>query len=74
MELFAHALPVTEHFTSPRAVAFSIIGLNALLFETPENKEFETMFSKLSKKLIQWFRNSASKDWPWMWIPGRFIF
>jgi len=65
MELFAHALPVTEHFTSPRAVAFSIIGLNALLFETPENKEFETMFSKLSKKLIQWFRNSASKDWPW---------
>lgn len=64
-ELFQQALPAIDHFTSPRAVAFTIIGLHALLSGIPENSQVETMFRILSDKLMQWFRNTVSKDWPW---------
>ncbi len=65
VDLFQRALPAVEHFTSPRAVAFTIIGLHALLSGNPENSQIETMFRILSDKLMQWFRNSISEDWPW---------
>ncbi len=64
-DLFQRAMPATEHFTSPRAVAFSIIGLHALLSGNHENNRFETMFRILSNKLLQWFRNNNCTDWPW---------
>ena len=64
-DLFQRALPATEHFTSPRAVAFTIIGLHALSSGNPENSPIESIFSILSIKLVQWFRNIASDDWPW---------
>lgn len=65
VDLFQRALPAVEHFTSPRAVAFTIIGLHALLSGIPENSQIETMFRILSDKLMQWFRNSINEDWPW---------
>lgn len=64
-DLFQRALPAVEHFTSPRAIAFTIIGLHALLSGNPENSQIENMFRILSNKLMQWFRNIASEDWPW---------
>jgi len=64
-DLFQRALPAVKHFTSPRAIAFTIIGLHSFLSANPENSQVETMLKILSNKLIQWFRNIASEDWPW---------
>lgn len=64
-DLFKRALPAAEHFTSPRAVAFVIIGIHALLSRYPGNSQMETMCKILSNKVMQWFRNTASEDWPW---------
>ena len=64
-DLFQSALPAVEHFNSPRGVAFAIIGIHAFLSQERDNSEIETMCRILSNKLMQWFRNAASDDWPW---------
>ncbi len=64
-DLFQIALPAVEHFTSPRAVAFTLIGIHALLSGDSGNSQIETLCKILSNKLMQWFRHTASKDWPW---------
>jgi len=64
-DLFQRALPATEHFTSPRAVAFTLIGLHALRTNKPEISQNENMIRLLSARLMQWFSNNVSEDWPW---------
>ena len=64
-DLFQRALPAVEHFNSPRAVAFTIIGVHAYLSRNPESQQIETSCKMLSERLMQWFRNYASEDWPW---------
>lgn len=64
-DLFQRALPAVEHFTAPRSIAFAIIGIHAFLSSDHENSQIETICRTLSNKLMQWFRNTASEDWPW---------
>lgn len=64
-DLFLLALPAVEHFSSPRAVAFVIIGIHAFLSRGRKNLQVETLCKTLSNRLLQWFTNSASEDWPW---------
>lgn len=64
-DLFQRALPAVEQFNSPRAVAFTLIGLHAFLSRGGENSQIETMCKTLSNRLLQWFKNTASEDWPW---------
>ena len=67
-DLFQRALPAVENFTSPRAVAFAIIGIHAFLSDNrdnSDNSQVEKLCRILSAKLMQWFRNFSSKDWPW---------
>ena len=64
-DLFQRALPAVEHFNSPRAVAFTIIGVHAYLTCNRENIQIETLCKILSERLMQWFRNFADEDWPW---------
>ncbi len=64
-DLFQRALPAVEYFTSPRAVAFTVIGIHAFLSNNGDNGQVETLCRILSAKLMQWFRNFSSQDWPW---------
>ena len=64
-DLFQCALPATENFTSPRAVAFALIGIHAFLSCQRKSSQIEMMYKILSDKLMQWFRGFASEDWPW---------
>jgi len=64
-DLFQQALPAVEHFSSPRAVAFTLIGIHAYLSCRPESSQVETLCKILSERLMQWFRNFADEDWPW---------
>jgi hypothetical protein len=65
VDLFECALPAVEHFRSPRAVAFTIIGIHAFLARHPDNSQIENMCRMLSYKMMQWFKDTASEDWPW---------
>ncbi|MFV2004687.1 MAG: glycosyltransferase family 4 protein [Gammaproteobacteria bacterium] len=64
-DLFRRALNSTETFTSPRAVAFTIIGIHAYLSCNPEDTSAEKTCLQLTNKLTSWFDTVASDDWPW---------
>ncbi|MDH5388561.1 MAG: glycosyltransferase family 4 protein [Gammaproteobacteria bacterium] len=64
-DLFQRALPAVEHFNSPRAVAFTIIGIHAYLKSNRESSQIENTCRILSERLMQWLRNDASGDWLW---------
>ena len=52
-DLFQRALPAVENFTSPRAVAFTVIGIHAFLSGNRDNSQVETLCRILSDKLFQ---------------------
>ncbi|MDH5354324.1 MAG: glycosyltransferase family 4 protein [Gammaproteobacteria bacterium] len=64
-DLFQRALPASEGFTSLRAFAFSIIGIDAFLSRHGANKEAESMCRLLSERMMREFRNCAGEKWPW---------
>jgi len=64
-DLFQRALDTVEHFTSPRAVAFVIIGIHAYLSRYSSDSRAKGMRKKLANRLMAWFRSSATEDWPW---------
>jgi hypothetical protein len=64
-DLFLRALDTVEHFTSPRAIAFVIIGVHAYLSRYSSDNRAKRMRKILADRLMAWFRHSASKDWPW---------
>jgi len=63
--LFQRALKTVEHFTSPRAVAFAIIGIHAYLRRYSGDSRAKRMRKILSKRLMQQFVDVATDDWPW---------
>ncbi len=64
-DLFNRSLGALEHFTSPRAIAFAIIGIHAYLCRNSGDDQVEKMCAILSDRLMGWFRGFASEDWPW---------
>jgi glycosyltransferase involved in cell wall biosynthesis len=64
-DLFQRALDTVEHFTSPRAVAFAIIGTHAYLARYSSDSRARRMRKILGDRLMAWFRNAASEAWPW---------
>ncbi|MEZ5415687.1 MAG: glycosyltransferase family 4 protein [Opitutaceae bacterium] len=65
-ELFERGLPVVAAFTSPRAWAFTLLGLHHFLAreENPDTAA-AAMRRKLTEKLVQLWRAHATPDWPW---------
>lgn len=64
-DLFHRSLNKSEYFISPRAVAFTVLGIHAFLRKFPEDSQAERIGKILSERLLDWFRNSATDDWPW---------
>jgi glycosyltransferase involved in cell wall biosynthesis len=65
VELFQRALDVIEHFTSPRAIAFAIIGIHAYLNRFSGDSRARKMRKILSDRLMRQFKDFATEDWPW---------
>lgn len=65
VELFQRALNAVEHFTSPRAVAFALIGIHAYLSRNGDDGRVLDARKILAERLMGWFRHPASEDWPW---------
>ena len=65
LDLFYKALNVTRTFDSPRAVAFTLIGLNSIISKFGLNDELKNIGSKLAARLHRWFAEHSNEDWPW---------
>jgi len=64
-ELFDKAFPNIQNLTSPRAKAFTIMGLIQYHFAYPGDQNIVQVMEKLCIQLIDLFRKNCSKEWKW---------
>ena len=64
-QLFAQALPVAAEFTSPRAWAFTLLGIDAYLKRLSGDRVATQMRETLANRLMEIFDKTAQRDWPW---------
>jgi len=64
-ELFEQALPVAADFTSPRAWAFTLLGIDEYLRRLSGDRRANQLRETLTAKLMQRFTDAASADWQW---------
>jgi glycosyltransferase involved in cell wall biosynthesis len=63
--LFAEALPAVDHFRSPRAWAFALLGLDAYCAAVAEDSRAGELRHVLSDKLMSLMRSVETSDWVW---------
>lgn len=63
--LFHAALPVVAEFTSPRAWAYTLLGLDEALTSSSESTSV-TLRDLLAKRLLLQFQANRSADWHWL--------
>jgi hypothetical protein len=64
--LFKEALKAVEHFSSPRALAFSLIGLHAYLKKFSGDSEVNRILEIISLRLSDQFAGNTKPGWPWI--------
>ncbi|MEX0936857.1 MAG: glycosyltransferase family 4 protein [Pirellulales bacterium] len=65
LELFEQALHATEHFSSPRAWAFTIVGMHAYLRRYSGDSDVRRIRLQLAERLFGLFQENISDDWVW---------
>jgi len=63
--LFDAALPATTRFTSPRALAYTLMGVQEYLRRFYGHRGAQETRRKLAAKLLDMYRNCSSTEWPW---------
>lgn len=63
--LFSEALPVVEEFHSPRAWAFTLLGLDAYCAALPDDDRADAIRALLAGKLFALFGRAGTSDWVW---------
>jgi glycosyltransferase involved in cell wall biosynthesis len=63
--LFHAALKSVDGFTSPRAWAFALLGMNEYLRALPGDGEVQAVRGQLAGRLLDIFRRASSPAWPW---------
>ncbi len=63
--LFNKALPAVETFYSPRAIAFSLVGIHAYLSKFSGDSESRRIREVLANRLFDQFKNNGTDKWPW---------
>jgi len=64
-QLFHQGLTVVESFSSPRAWAFAIVGIQAYLRRFGGDTEVRRYRALLSERLLGHFTNHMTDEWPW---------
>ena len=64
-QLFAQALPAALEFTSPRAWAFGLIGIDEYLRRQRDDQLAMDVRDELAGRLVTIFDNVAAPDWTW---------
>ncbi len=63
--LFEAAVPATLRFTSPRAWAFSILGMQAYLDRFPGDRVIQGSRNALANRLLDIYEQTHSAKWHW---------
>jgi len=64
-EIFDRGLPPAYSFTSPRAVAFTILGLHGYQKGSPEDENVQENIRRFANRLTRRYRVEANDDWRW---------
>ena len=64
-QLFAQALPAVTEFSSPRAWAFSLLGMHEYLRRLGGDRAVNQARETLMTRLMELFDRTATPDWPW---------
>ena len=64
-EIFDRGLPSAYGFTSPRAKAFTILGLHHYQKAFPEDHNIQDNIRNLARGLADQYREEADDDWRW---------
>jgi hypothetical protein len=64
-DLFHAALPVVKEFSSPRAWAYTLLGLHEYLRAFDGDTSMRKMVTRLAEKLMDIFRRTSGADWLW---------
>ena len=64
-QLFEQALPVAAGFASPRAWAFTLIGIDEYLRRLSGDRRANQIRESLTAKLLQRHADAANEDWQW---------
>ncbi|MGE0446716.1 MAG: glycosyltransferase family 4 protein [Vicinamibacterales bacterium] len=64
-DLFQAALPAVGAFTSPRAWAYTLLGIDEYLRAFQGDSSVEALRHDLTTRLLALFQQSAGSDWAW---------
>lgn len=63
--LFHAALPAVSQFSSPRAWAFTLLGIEQYLRAFEGDRNVQASGRAIAARLFQLFRSTHEPDWPW---------
>ncbi len=63
--LFERGLSTVEAFSSPRAWAFTLLGIHEYLNAFPDHSSVKVVRELLTHRLIELWKQCASENWPW---------
>lgn len=64
-ELFHAALPALSAFTSPRAWAFGLLGIDEYLRAYQGERDVQSARSTLASRLVDIFERTSDREWQW---------
>jgi glycosyltransferase involved in cell wall biosynthesis len=64
-QLFHAALPAVPAFTSPRAWAYTLLGIDEYLRAFQGDSNVQAMRKTLAERLLGLFRHTSRDEWPW---------
>ena len=64
-QLFHRALPDVSAFSSPRAWAFTLLGIHEYMRQFAGDKAAQYARAVLAEKLMDSYRRNGAPDWPW---------
>ena len=63
--LFRESLPAVEHFGSPRACSFALLGLSVYCENVTDDAPARQMRSSLANRLVSMLEMTESAEWEW---------
>ena len=64
-DLFHSAMPAVTTFTSPRAWAYALLGIDEYLRAFGGDSSVEALRADLANRLLGLFQRTSRTDWPW---------
>jgi glycosyltransferase involved in cell wall biosynthesis len=64
-DLFQAAMPAVATFTSPRAWAYVLLGIDEYLRAFQGDSSVEALRAALAERLLGLFQRTSREDWPW---------